>query len=168
MSQEQYNQLIHSPRGFAYATLRDVILKSILGKETNGILYWIGKDLAREYPVASIDDVITLCDQLGFGNLTLEKSSATQHNFKLSGPAVEERMNINKENTSFSLEAGFIAQEIAFQVNAVTEAETHIHRKSVDIITQNDPANSDEDPEIVNFIKLNPNKSNDHSDKKKK
>ncbi|MFC2684649.1 MAG: DUF2507 domain-containing protein, partial [Limosilactobacillus oris] len=73
MSQKLYDELINSPQGLVNGTLRDVILPAILGKETDEMLYWIGKDLARQYPVASPADLITLTHQLGLGELTLEK-----------------------------------------------------------------------------------------------
>lgn len=47
MSQKLYDELINSPQGLVNGTLRDVILPAILGKETDEMLYWIGKDLAR-------------------------------------------------------------------------------------------------------------------------
>ncbi|WP_295729928.1 YslB family protein [uncultured Limosilactobacillus sp.] len=157
MTQKRYDQLINSQRGFISATLRDVILPSILGKETDGILYWIGKDLAREFPVASIDDLVLLTKQLGLGNLQLTKEASLQRTFKLSGPLVEERLAIDKEQTSFTLEAGFIAQELEFQLGTITEAEVEsVKHKEVRIFAQNDPQKLDEteDTEIASFIKL--------------
>ncbi|WP_251547176.1 YslB family protein [Limosilactobacillus caecicola] len=157
MTQKRYDQLINSKRGFIGATIRDVLLPAILGKETDGILYWIGKDLAREYPVQSIDDLVLLTKQLGFGKLELIKNSPLQHTFKLSGPVVEERLAIDKEHTSFTLEAGFIAQELEFQLGTVTEAEIDgIKHKEVRIFAQNDPQKNvnQQETEIVEFIKL--------------
>lgn len=157
MTQKRYDQLINSQRGFMGATIRDVILPAILGKETDGILYWIGKDLAREFPVASIDDLILLTAQLGFGDLELIKDTPLQHTFKLSGPLVQERLTIDKEKTSFTLEAGFIAQELEFQLGTITEAEVDsIKHKEVRIFAQNDPQkiSDPEETEIANFITL--------------
>lgn len=157
MTQKRYDQLINSQRGFASATMRDVLLPAILGKETDGILYWIGKDLAREYPVQTVDDLILLTAQLGFGDLKLVKDSTLQHTFELSGPIVEERLAIDKEKTSFTLEAGLIAQELEFQLGTVTEAEVDsIKHKTVRIFAQNDPQklSDQEETEIANFIQL--------------
>ena len=55
MSQKLYNQLIAGHQGLGAGTMRDVILPAILGKETDEMLYWIGKDLARVYPVATAE-----------------------------------------------------------------------------------------------------------------
>lgn len=157
MSQKRYDQLLNSPRGMANATMRDVLLPAILGKETDGILYWIGKDLAREYPVSSIDDLEVLFQQLGFGKLKLTKDAKLQHTFKLSGPEVTERLAIGQENTSFTLEAGFLAQELEFQLGTVTEAEVDsIRHKEVRLFAQNDPqkVSDSERTEMVEFIHI--------------
>lgn len=157
MSQKTYDRLIHSHRGLIAGTMRDVILPVILGKETDGILYWIGKDLAREYPVASIEDLIVLTEQLGMGKLELRQQNSIQHVWRLSGPIVEERLAVDKEETSFSLEAGFLAQELEFQLSAVTEAEVIEHKHSyVEILAQNDPQSDagSERTELAEFIEI--------------
>ena len=153
MSQKTYDRLIHSHRGLIAGTMRDVILPAILGKETDGILYWIGKDLAREYPVASLEDLIVLTEQLGMGKLELRQKNSIQHVWRLSGPIVEERLAVDKEETSFSLEAGFLAQELEFQLSAVTEAEVIEHKRSyVEILAQNDTES--ERTELAEFIEI--------------
>lgn len=157
MTQKRYDELINSKRGFISATMRDVILPTILGKETEGILYWIGKDLAREYPVQTTDELILLFKQLGFGNLELVKDSDLQHSFKITGPIIKERLALDNPSASFTLEAGFIAKELEFQLGTVTEAEVDsIKHKEVRIFAQNDPQklSDTEDTEIVEFIKL--------------
>lgn len=75
MSQKLYNQLIAGHQGLGAGTMRDVILPAILGKETDEMLYWIGKDLARVYPVATAEDLVYLTNQLGFGRLALRKKA---------------------------------------------------------------------------------------------
>lgn len=157
MSQERYDQLINSKRGLITGTMRDVLLPAILGDETDGIMYWIGKDLARQYPVASDDDLVTIFSQLGMGDLKLVKQSATQHIFQLSGPIVEEHLAIQKEQTSFTLEAGFLAQQLEFRLQTVTEAEVSERRhKFVQILAQNDPQTltDNEGSEMVKSIHL--------------
>lgn len=171
MSQKTYDRLIHSHRGIIAGTMRDVILPAILGKETDGILYWIGKDLAREYPVATIDDLITLTEQLGMGTLKLRRHNATQHIWRLSGPIVEERLAVDKEETSFSLESGFLAQELEFQLGAITEAEVIEHRRSyVEILAQNDPKSDvdSERTELAEFITIQHPQSDEEQPVKKR
>ena len=75
MTQTRYDHLINSHRGLGAATLRDIIIPALLGTETEGILYWIGKDLAREYPVATEEELIVLTNQLGMGELSLKNGA---------------------------------------------------------------------------------------------
>lgn len=170
MSQKRYDELIHSQQGLINGSLRDVILPAILGKETDEMLYWIGKDLAREYPVATSDDLIILTHQLGLGDLKREHKNATSQLWRLGGPIVAERIHHNEEQTSFGLECGFLAQEIEFQLGTVAEAKINDrHHDHVNIIIQNDPQNSadDERSELVTFIKVTPSEESTASSKKK-
>lgn len=165
MTQKLYDQLIDSPRGMTAATMRDVILPLILGKETNGILYWIGKDLARQYPVQSIEDLTTLVGQLGLGTLALASNRGTTFTWKLSGPVVAERISLQKEHTSFTLEAGLIAKELEYQLGRVTEASVlEMKKDSVTIV-----AEADTEPgevELVTFIQ--PRGAEDTTGKKRR
>ena len=89
MTQKLYDQLINSPRGMSTAAMRDVLLPLILGQETDGILYWIGKDLARQFPVATPGDLSLLTHQLGLGDLRLTSSLGIKRpgNCGTAGPA---------------------------------------------------------------------------------
>lgn len=159
MSQKRYDELLHSQQGLANGTLRDVILPAILGKETDAMLYWIGKDLAREYPVATGDDLIILTQQLGLGELKLKHKNATSQVWQLGGQLVAERIHRAEEQTSFGLECGFLAQEIEFQLGTVAEAKINDqHHDYVEILIQNDPQTSadDERSELVTFIQVTP------------
>ncbi|MEY8294200.1 YslB family protein [Limosilactobacillus caviae] len=169
MSQKLYNQLIASHQGLGVGTMRDVILPAIFGKETDEMLYWIGKDLARVYPVATTEDLIHLTNQLDFGRLALRKKSNTSQVWRLSGVIVKERIQRNEEETSFGLECGFLAQEIEFQLGTVAEAKIFDrHRDYVEILIQNDPQNSadNERSEMVTFINIDRPDSEEEKPKK--
>lgn len=169
MSQKLYNQLIASHQGLGVGTMRDVILPAILGKETDEMLYWIGKDLARVYPVATTEDLIHLTNQLDFGRLALRKKSNISQVWRLSGVIVKERIQRNEEETSFGLECGFLAQEIEFQLGTVAEAKIFDrHRDYVEILIQNDPQNSadNERSEMVTFINIDRPDSEEEKPKK--
>lgn len=155
MTQKLYDQLSNSVRGINAATMRDVLLPLILGNETNGILYWIGKDLARQFPIASVSELVTLTRQLGLGNLKLVTEKNNTRIWELTGPVVEERVGIKKENTSFTLEAGFLAKEIEFQLSRLTEAKvTELKKDRVTIITESEAVTDESEVELVTFIKL--------------
>lgn len=155
MSQNIYDRLIHSKRGLMNGAVRDVLLPAILGKETDGISYWIGKDLARAFPVATPEELVVLTEQLGLAHLTLRKSDKNQHIYLLDGPIVAERIAVDHEETSFQLEAGFLAMETEFQIGASAEAEVVGRRRtSVEVLVQNDPVDPDHPAESAEFIHL--------------
>lgn len=157
MSQKLYDQLLNSPQGLINGTLRDVILPAILGKETDEMLYWVGKDLAREFPVASPADLVTLTHQLGLGDLSLQKKNKTSQLWQLGGPIVASRIKRDDEETSFGLECGYLAQEIEFQLGTVVEAQiSDRHHDHIDIRLENDPQTTSnaERTELATFIKV--------------
>lgn len=155
MSQKIYDRLINSHRGLQSGVIRDVLLPAILGDETDGISYWIGKDLARAFPVSSTEELCLLTEQLGLAHLTMKKSDHHQHLYLLDGPLVAERIAANHEETSFQLEAGFLAMETEFQVGAAAEAEVVGRRRtSVEVMVQNDPVDPDHPGEHAEFIHL--------------
>lgn len=169
MSQKLYDSLLNSKRGLMNGSLRDVILPAILGKEADEMLYWIGKDIAREFPVGSPEDLQLITSQLGFGDLSLQKKTTTSQLWRLGGQSVKERIEQNGEQTSFGLEMGFIAQEIEFQLMTVAEAEiSELKKDCVFIEVKNDPQNEadSERTELVTFLDLH-NRQPQKDNKKK-
>lgn len=153
MSQSTYDQLIHSNVGLNQGVLRDVLIPSILGEETSGILYWAGKDLAHQFSVSNEDQLVTLFNQLGFGTLTKQKSSAKQQTWQLGGPIVEQRLKF--DHVDFNLEAGFIAQQLELQTNATTEAQVVEQKKNaVQILVQSDLKDPSLDTEPIKFLQV--------------
>lgn len=105
-----------APTRFGYDLLRDHILPSILGKHENDILYWAGKEVARKFPVFSIDELPIFFQEAGWGSLTLEKTSKDEASYILTvsaGPTVQSR--------SFTLEAGFLAEQYQKLNGVLTE-----------------------------------------------
>lgn len=155
MSQSTYDQLLHGAVGLNQGVLRDVLIPAILGEETGGILYWAGKNLAHQFPVSNPDELITIFTQLGFGHLELQKKSAKQQTWQISGPIVTERLKLNQAD--FNLETGFIAQQIEFQTNAITEAQIVEQKKgTVQIVVQSDLKDPSLDTEPIEFLQIEP------------
>lgn len=153
MTQSLYDQMINSKTGFGQMMLRDVLLPSILGAETDGILYWAGKDIARQFPVASDDNLSTLFNQLDLGTLELIKKNNKQQVWHLTGDEIMDRSKL--EHASFNFEAGLIAQQVEFMTNAVTEASIEVEKKKmVQITVYHDFSNPITDETPVNFITL--------------
>ncbi|CAM3107443.1 YslB family protein [Filibacter tadaridae] len=95
----------NSPTQFGYEILRDFVLPSILGPHEDEILYWTGKDVARKFPVFTIDELPTFFMEAGWGQLTL-KSSVKDEAFYLMDMA-----QTNNQSRSCHLEAGFLAEQ---------------------------------------------------------
>ncbi len=114
---------------FGYELIREVLIPDILGEETPKILYWAGKSLARKYPLESTSDIITFFKQAGWGDLKIVKENKNEQILELSSEMIEKRMKANG-NTTFQLEAGFLAQQYENQKQAITETFEHPRKRS--------------------------------------
>lgn len=124
---------------FSYQLLRDVLIPEILGKDHEMIQYWAGKSLARKYPLETIEKVIDFFRQAGWGSLLVETEGKTSIVFSLTSEMISERMNHDK-NISFSLESGFLAQQIQLMRNRYSDAQSSIKRgRKVSITVHWDP-----------------------------
>ena len=102
-----YNDMKTIPT-FGYELIRDNILRSVLGKHEEEVLYWAGKELARKFPLFSIEEATSFFEQAGWGTLAVEKEGKDSAIFLLTGDA-----DILKfEERCFRIEAGFLAEQI--------------------------------------------------------
>lgn len=127
MAQDKRNELIDSPH-FQYILIRDFLLTNILGEDTDEVLYWSGKELARQFPLAEQDAIVPSFTHCGFGDLTLIKSEKNKNQYQLNGELVETRL-LN-ENVSFQLEAGYLAEQMNHITGSPCEASVTITDKN--------------------------------------
>ncbi len=106
--------------GFAYELLRGEVLFNLLGKEIHSILYWEGKNIANNYPMQTMDEIITFFEKAGWGNLQITNEKKNELTLELTGDLITYRSHENKEAT-YQLEAGFLAQQIQMQKKCITE-----------------------------------------------
>lgn len=106
--------------GAGYDILRYVSLPDLLGTESEVLLYFLGKNLARKLSVQSIDDVVYAFDKLGWGYLELVKERKKSFTFHLMSDSLVYRLQAPIE-TEFRLESGFLAE--AIQLIHRTECE---------------------------------------------
>lgn len=92
---------------FGYELIRDHVLSTILGKHEEDILYWAGKDLARKFPLFSMEETPSFFAEAGWGILELEKLSKSEAYYILTGEP--EVLKIG--DRCFRLEAGFLAEQ---------------------------------------------------------
>ncbi len=131
---------------FAYELLREQLIPDLMGKELNRILYWAGKNLARKYPLETFDDVIRFFEQACWGTLTIVEQKRREMHLQLTGPLISERYR-SKRDTTYQLEAGFLAEQIQQQRNVIAETYEEQKKRSdkVLFIVQWDPKDILED-----------------------
>ncbi len=117
-----------SLNAFAYELLREELLPDLIGNDLDGILYWSGRNLARKYPLETIEEVIQFFEKAGWGTLSIIEHKRREMQFQLKGTLIAERQKQNR-HSSYQLEAGFIAEQIQKQRNVV--AESYEEKKNV-------------------------------------
>ncbi|WP_430536142.1 YslB family protein [Listeria rocourtiae] len=135
---------------FGYELIRDTLLPNVLGEETPHILYWAGKELARKYPLETLDELTDFFQQASFGDLEVISEKKDEMHLLLSGEMTALRLN-NDGNVTFKLEAGFIAEQVQHQKQLYSESyeEVDKRKKTVKIIVKWDRKESVSDEEIV-------------------
>lgn len=118
--------------------LRDQLLPNLLGEEHSAILYWAGKELARQHPLENEAATVQFFHTYGFGTLTQSSTKKQTIHYILSGDVVTSRLQTKEP--SFSLEAGFLAQQHQLQQNLYSEASFEIipRKKLVHLVVQTD------------------------------
>ncbi|MBS9336248.1 YslB family protein [Fructobacillus papyrifericola] len=138
MPNARSNQTIGSTRSenaFASLLLRDGLLQNLLTDDYANITYWAGKELARQFPLESIAEITDFFEKAGFGDLTITYQGEAEQQWVLSGPVVADRLALNRQ-ADFSLEAGFLAQQVELQYEAVSESYFQVvNRKHAVTIT---------------------------------
>lgn len=103
---------------FGYEIVRDHLLSSILGKHEADVLYWGGKEVARQFPLFSMEEASSFFIEAGWGQLTLEKELKDELHYILT---TEDPAALNIEQRCFRLEAGFLAEQQQKNIGFLTE-----------------------------------------------
>lgn len=111
---------------FGYEIVRDHLLHTILGKHEEDVLYWAGKELARKFPLFSLDELPTFFSEAGWGTIILEKETKDEAFYILE--ATEDN-SLNIEQRCFRLEAGFLAEQMQKQLGFLTECYDEKYEK---------------------------------------
>ncbi|WP_173021278.1 YslB family protein [Secundilactobacillus folii] len=152
MDNQIYSHYLSNPELaplFGKALFRDVVLNDLLGDDASSISYWEGKQLARRFSLGSIEDVVRFFQQAQLGDLMLQKQSAREWQFTLSGGPVTSRLAIQPDAT-FSLEAGFLAQTAQQMIGVVAETEmgeTPKRANGISLVVHLDPKDPVSDPQ---------------------
>ncbi|HLQ71031.1 MAG TPA: YslB family protein [Bacillota bacterium] len=119
--------------GAGYDILRYISLPDLFGSETNTLLYYTGKNLARKFDIDSVEDVSDIFEKLGWGRLDFVKEKRRYLEFELMSDAVVRRLNAPIE-TEFRLEAGFLAAAIQAIKEQECECTEEINKKLHQVI----------------------------------
>lgn len=108
--------------------LRYICLPEFLGGEKDNLLYFIGKNLARNIELTSLDDLYYVFDKLKWGKLELVKDKRNSMTFHLMSDEIVQRLQ-SSITTDFRLEAGFLAEAILKITNRTCEVTETVHEK---------------------------------------
>lgn len=123
------NNTYGEPTRFGYEILRDHVLPSMLGAHEGDILYWAGKNIARNFPVFNIDELPVFFMEAGWGMLVLEKTTKNEAFYILHG----DTKYMKAGNRNFQLEAGFIAEQYQKLNGLLTESFAQLTNKDTAI-----------------------------------
>ncbi|MCK0473586.1 YslB family protein [Halalkalibacter sp. APA_J-10(15)] len=118
---------------FGYSLIRNDVLKDVLGREHDHILYWVGKSLARKYPLSSLEELPEFFLKANWGNLTLEKEKRNHYIYLLSGEWMGK-----EDQRCYQLESGFLAQQFESWKNRGIGVTSNVHRSTVTFDVQID------------------------------
>ncbi|NSL51551.1 YslB family protein [Calidifontibacillus erzurumensis] len=130
-SQEEFHQL--TVPAFGYELIRYTFLKDILGKDYQSILYWGGKNIARKYPLKSIEEVVHFFEKSGLGQISLMKENKNEMVFQLTSDLIANRFERNVDY-SYQLEAGFLAEQLQNILEKEAEAMELQQKKTKSVL----------------------------------
>lgn len=111
-------QKTDAPTRLGYEIIRDHVLPNILGKHEDEILYWSGKDIARKFPIFTIDELPDFFEEAGWGSLIAHEGKTAKDEAVF---ILEQSDTTLLENRSYNLEAGFIAEQFQKLNGLLTE-----------------------------------------------
>lgn len=134
MNWEQFQQqLVTDPTAFQNEFNREMLLPLLLGKDTDDLTYWLGKELARRFPLGTWADLQHFFVVVNWGNLSLSQQKKSETVLRLNGPLIDQRLAV-KNNSGFNLEAGFLAQSLQQQLGYLTEGAYEVDKHHQQII----------------------------------
>lgn len=117
-----------STSGAGYDVLRYISLPDLLGDESETILYFMGKNLARKLTFESLEDVSYIFNRLDWGQLELIKEKRKHLIFHLMSDAVVRRIQA-PIHTDFRLEAGFLAEAMEQLLEKPCECTENVNNR---------------------------------------
>lgn len=107
--------------------LRYISLPNLLGDEAETLLYYMGKNLARNFDIQSIEDIHYIFEKLDWGYLELTKERKNSLTFTLMSDQLARRLQ-SPLACDFRLESGFLAEAILKTLGKECECEEKVNR----------------------------------------
>ncbi|PAV27638.1 hypothetical protein CIL05_20975 [Virgibacillus profundi] len=114
--------------GSGYDVLRYISLPELLGTQSDPLLYFMGRNLARKLEIKAMEDLYFIYEKLGWGQLELVKEKKKELVFHLMADSVAERLQASF-HTEFRLEAGFLAEAVHMIKEIDCECTEEINKK---------------------------------------
>lgn len=108
--------------------LRYIVLPDLLGSNSENLLYFSGRSLARKFEIDSIEDIFYFYQKVSWGNLELLKEKKSEHTYLLMSDEIVKRIQ-SDINVDFKLEAGFLAESIEMVTNRPCECFETINKR---------------------------------------
>ncbi|RWZ59841.1 DUF2507 domain-containing protein [Halobacillus fulvus] len=96
--------------GAGFDLMRYYTLPDFLGKDAPYMLYYMGKNIARQTEIQDFDDLYEFFQYMGWGDLNLVQEKRKKMIFHLTGHIIEKRLNQEMFPVDFRLESGFLAE----------------------------------------------------------
>lgn len=116
--------------GAGYDILRYIALPELLGKETQTVLYFTGRNLARKLEITSLEDITAIFEKMGWGKLELVKEKKKVLTFHLMSDSVALRIKSSMK-ADFRLEAGFLAEAIQKIKDVSCECTEKVYKRTL-------------------------------------
>ena len=96
--------------GAGFDLMRYYTLPDFLGKDAPYMLYYMGKNIARQTELQNFDELYEFFQYMGWGELSLVQEKRSKMTFNLSGHIIEKRLHQHLFEVDFRLESGFLAE----------------------------------------------------------
>ncbi len=123
---------------FGYEFYREVLLPELLGNEQSAVLYWTGKEMARQFPLTSKEELEQFFFDAGWGSLSTLQEKKNEITFGLHSSLITERKKTNRISC-YQLEAGFLAEQFQNMLHCITEAYETDKKSEIQFTVKWDP-----------------------------
>ncbi|MFK3958208.1 YslB family protein [Guptibacillus hwajinpoensis] len=123
---------------FGYEFYREVLIPELLGSEQPAVLYWTGKEMARQFPLSTREEIVDFFQRAGWGKLSIAQEKKNEVTFDLQSALITERRKTSR-NACYQLEAGFLAEQYQNMLRCITEAYETDKKNEIQFTVKWDP-----------------------------